>query len=77
MQEWADVAYGQIMQEAMKDPMYQQLLDVCRSREETYRNVLEKLPREDVQSLEEYISACEEMEHRLAQLAYEFGKTRI
>lgn len=77
MQEWADVAYAQIMEGAKADAVYQQLLKECRRLEPAYLAVLDKLPDADKDHLEAYISACEELEHRLAQLSYEFGKTRI
>jgi hypothetical protein len=77
MQEWADVAYGQIMEQAKTDALYCQRLGACRKLEPAYLAVLDKLDTEDQAALEAYISACEELEHRLAQLAYEFGKTRL
>ena len=77
MQEWADVAYGQIMEQAKTVVLYCRLLSACRELEPVYLEVLDKLADGDKAALEAYISACEELEHRLAQLAYEFGKTRL
>lgn len=77
MQEWADIANYQITELAKTDETYRQLLAVCQALEPEYLAVMEKLPLADREVLERYISACEEKEHRFAQLAYDFGKTRL
>lgn len=76
MDEWVDVAYYQITAMAKQDSRYLQLLQRCRETEPDYLAAVRQLSEAEREGLEAYISACEELEHRLAQLAYEFGKTR-
>lgn len=39
-----------------------------------YQQVLTRLQEGDVQKLEDYISSCEEMDHRLLRIAWELGR---
>jgi hypothetical protein len=77
MQEWADIINYQVTELAKKDGEFQTLLASCAELEPAYLAVLEKLTPEDRQSLEAYITACEDKENRFAQIAYRFGKSRL
>lgn len=64
--------WEQILREAArKDPEYQSLLRRCREAEGAYRVILDSLPPERQEQLEDYIALCEELEHRLTVLACE------
>ena len=54
---------------AEKDPIYQELLRNCYLLEEQYNQILAKLPASDRERIEQYISACEELDHRHTDLA--------
>jgi len=75
--EWNDAAWQRVMEKAKEDADYQELLVQCQNLTEGYQKILEKLSPEEQEELERYISCCEEMEYRLAQLAYETGKERL
>lgn len=77
MQEWADIINYQVTKLAERDPTFQEMLTICHALEPAYLAVLEKLPEADRKTLEMYITACEDKENRFAQLAYEFGKSRL
>ena len=77
MQEWADIINYQVTELAKKDGLYQEMLAACALLEPAYLAVLEKLSPDDRQTLEAYITACEDKENRFAQMAYQFGKNRL
>ena len=52
-----------------KDPTYQQLLKECSAAEPAYLEALSKLPSNDREAIERYVSLCEEMDHRALILA--------
>ncbi len=56
---------------AEQDPYYQKLLEQCRIAELQYLQVLQALPDADRQTIEGYITLCEELSHRSAQLTAE------
>ena len=58
-----------LREEARRDGFYQELLEKCRAAEEDYRVILEGLAPEQQEQLENYISLCEELQHRLTVLA--------
>ena len=58
-----------LLEAARKDPEYQALLRTCREAEESYRAILDSLSPEQQEQLQDYICACEELEHRLTVLA--------
>lgn len=74
MDPWVDVIYEKIIAAAKQDGEYQQLLAQCAEAEREYQQVLTRLPEGDAQLLEDYISSCEEMDHRLLRIAWELGK---
>ena len=51
------------------DAVYQQLLKDCTAAESAYLAVLRTLSPKDRESVETYISLCEEMDHRALTLA--------
>lgn len=53
---------------AEQDPYYQKLLAQCRIAELQYLQILQALPDADRQTIEGYITLCEELSHRSAQL---------
>ncbi len=56
-----------------QDELYQQLLLECEARAADYERIMESLSENDRERLEQYISACEEMEYRRGCLACEMG----
>ena len=75
--EWNDYAREHVIKMAKKDADYQQLLDQCNDLTPEYLSICEELTPEQQEILDRYISCCEEMEYRMAQLAYEFGKAAV
>lgn len=55
---------------ARNDPEYRQLLKQCRDLEPAFREVLDALPPEQQDRLQDYISLCEALERRLTELYY-------
>lgn len=67
--------WDQILWEAARrDEDYQNLLAHCRRAEAAYQKILSTLPPEQQEQLEHYISLCEELQHRLTQLACEIPR---
>ncbi len=58
-----------ILEAARKDAVYQDLLARCIAAEAGYLQILESLPPQQREQLEEYISLCEELEYRKTVLA--------
>lgn len=54
---------------AKKDRFYHQLEQECHALEVDYHRILDYLPPDDRDALLRYISLCEELEYRKAQLA--------
>lgn len=54
---------------AGKDPVYQALLSECLAREAEAMRALDALPASSRAAVEAYLTVCEELEHRRAQLA--------
>lgn len=75
MDNWVDYAYPKVIDRARGDFIYQQLLIDNKVLEERYTKVLEKLAAQEQNAVEDYIASCENMEHRLSQLAYGVGRT--
>jgi len=53
------------------DSIFQELLQQCILAEEQYRETLSRLSEDERESLERYISLCEELEYRRTVLALE------
>lgn len=56
-----------------KNSFYLELLSRCGELEPDYIRIMYSLPDGDRDKLEQYISLCEEMEHRRTLLAYALG----
>ena len=54
-----------------QDPLYQKLLSSCEKAEQAYLRILAGLNPEDQALLEQYITLCEELDHRKLQLILE------
>ena len=60
-----------LIEQTKSDPIYQDLLNQCRLAEESYCALLASLDNNTRDTLEHYISLCEELEHRRTYLALE------
>lgn len=60
-----------LLEAARQDEVYQAMLKKCLALEPDYRAILESLPPRQQEQLENYISLCEELQHRLTVLACE------
>lgn len=58
-----------LLEAARRDGDYQAMLKKCLEAEADYRTILESLPPRQQEQLENYISLCEELQHRLTVLA--------
>ncbi len=56
---------------AWQDPYYQQCLAAVKAAEPAYLRLLEDLPEPRRRAVEDYLSACEEMDHALLTLAWQ------
>lgn len=63
-------------QTLLVDPIYQQLLSDCLEAEANYLRILDMLSPEAQESIERYISFCQEMEYRKLSLLLEIAITR-
>ena len=75
--EWDDIVLNELVSILHNDAYYQQLLSECTQLEPGYKAVLKKLDIAEQELLERYISNCENLEYRKAQLAYQLGKQRL
>ena len=73
MNLWAEVVWEQILGTAKEDSRYCELLQKLQEAEIFYRRIREKLSEEEQEQLETYVGLGEELDYRLAQLAWEFG----
>ena len=64
---------NQVTELSKRDPEYQNLLRRLMGLEEDFILLRNSLPPEQREQLDRYISACEELDHRLMQLAYRLG----
>ena len=58
-----------LTQMASVDPWYQQLLKECEEAEPEFLRIRASLPEADQETLDRYISLCEELGHRMTSLA--------
>ena len=72
--EWNDIVLPQLLQLLHSDDFYQELRSECSAQEKSYQEILDQLNDAQQEQLERYISCCEDMEYRKAQLAYQLGK---
>ena len=55
--------------------LYQQLLEMVRSREPAYQEALAMLPPPQRQQVEDYVAACEALDDPLVYMAYCLGRS--
>ena len=67
-----DMTEEKLMELAKNDPNYQACLEEVRRWEPAYLALRESLPDMQKRSLENYISACEELDHAMFQLALKY-----
>ena len=60
-----------------QDPDYQQALQKMKEIEPKYLALLETMTAENQEILEQYITACENMDDPLIFLAYQIGRNRL
>lgn len=77
MDLWTEYAEFQVTERAKADKHYQALLEQCLIAEKSYLRIVEKLSEQDRADVEHYLTICEEMQYRMAQLAYQFGRESI
>ena len=65
--------WNQLMAKAGQDAEYQQALQRLKEVEAAYLALLETLSCSQRETLERYITACEEMDEALVFVAYQFG----
>lgn len=75
MDLWNDYIVYAINEIAKKDEHYRILKEEMESAEQAYRFIKGKLCKAEAEQLDRYISLCEEMEYRKAQIAYKLGSS--
>lgn len=74
MEKWnTDIAL-RVAARAKTDVFYQELLRECEAKSEVYHSIMDVLSETEREQVDEYIGMCEELEHRMTQLAYEIGR---
>ena len=68
--EWME----ELVQKAKWDVYYQQMLEKTKGKEAKFLKVRNSLPAEYQQSIDDYISCCEELDHILTWIAYNLGR---
>jgi hypothetical protein len=64
-----DMTEEKLMELAKEDPYYQACLEEVKRLEPVYLTLRDALPEMQKKVMEEYISACEELDHALLALA--------
>ena len=64
----------ELIERAKTDILYQQMLAEVKTREIEFLNICQALSREQKQIIDDYIAACEELDHILAGIAYTLGR---
>ena len=59
---------------AKRDMYYLQLLTACMRLEPEYQRIISGLPAEEREVIQQYITLCEELDHRRCCIAMELGK---
>ena len=73
MDKWSRNIVFRIAARAEKDEHYQELLHQCDKKEVAYHSIMQALSQTEQEKVDDYIALCEELEHRMSQLAYELG----
>ena len=63
----------EVQRMAQTDAWYQCALEKVKKLEPAYLEILQSLPQEKREALEDYITACEAMDDALLRIAYQFG----
>ena len=71
--EWMEY----LMERAKMDTQYQSCLEEVNRLEPAFLALRDSLSREHQQILDDYLSACEEMDHALLPLAMEAGQSNL
>ena len=74
MKEWIEVGIHQVNGLLSKDADFQALLERLTEVQLEYQAVVDKLPPENTQIIENYIALCEEIEYQKTLTAYYCGK---
>ena len=75
MLEWVYRVVDQVDALAKRDPEYQELAQQRLELEEAYNALLEKLSAENRELLLEYMDIVGNMQYRVTQLAWHYGRT--
>ena len=70
--EWIN----ELIQRAAIDHQYQQMLEIVKGKEAKFLNVRNSLSPEQRDIIDDYIAACEELDHILTGIAYTLGKEK-
>lgn len=74
MLEWALKAADRVEAEAKKDPEYRELADRQAALVHEFDALLERLSPDDRELLLEYMDVVGNLQYRMTQLAYRYGK---
>lgn len=69
-QAWTE----EVTQLCLRHEWYQRCLEKAKKLEPVYEQIRENLTEEQREFLDQYIMACEEMDHIRQMLAYQLGK---
>lgn len=73
MDKWSREIAFRIAARAENDEIYQELLRQCEKKETGYQKIMQIHPKNEQEEVDDYIAVCEELEHRMTQLAYALG----
>lgn len=76
MEEWLRVGLYQVQELLKCDPEYQKILVELEQAEVKYRNVSNKLTKQEQECIEDYIALCEELEYQRTHTAYRCGRMK-
>lgn len=74
MEQWLRIGRLQVQEILDHDPEFNQLLAQLEQAEIEYRRVMDTLPPEDQEIIENYIALCEDVEYQKTHTAYRCGR---
>lgn len=74
MKEWQETGMHQVNALLSIDADFQELMKHLTVVQEHYQTVVGKIPPEERESIEDYITLCEEVEYQKTRTAYYCGK---
>ena len=74
MEQWLRIGQPQIQEILKHDPEFKQLLAKMKEAELEYRRVMDTLPPQDQEIIENYIVLCENVEYQKTYTAYRCGR---